>query len=411
MRYVIIGNSAAAIGCIEGIRQVDKLSEIVVISKEKYHTYSRPLISYYLLGKTDLDRMKYRGEAFYKENGCECIFGKAVTKIEAEKRAVVLDDGSSLSYDKLMIATGSKPLVPKLDGIDTVPKRFGFMSLDDALELEKNLSRDSRVLIVGAGLIGMKCAEGIVDRVKQVTVLDLSDRVLSSILDAEGAMRVSSYLERTKGISFILGTTVRSFDKTRAKLADGRELEFDILVLAVGVRPNIDLARAASIDCGKGIITDENMQTSIEDIYAAGDCCESFDIASSEQRVLALLPNAYRQGESAGVAMAGGKKPFDRAVPFNSIGFFDMHIVTAGVYQGEVYSELGKDKYKKLFYSDNKLKGYIIIGDISKAGIYTSLIQNAVPLSSIDFELICESPSLMAFSKKYRSEKLGGLSV
>ncbi|HOK81898.1 MAG TPA: hypothetical protein PLA09_03970 [Clostridia bacterium] len=124
---------------------------------------------------------------------------------------------------------------------------------------------------------------------------------------------------------------------------------------------------------------------------------------------MALLPNAYMQGECAGINMAGGEATFDKAIPMNAIGFLGLHIITAGNYVGEVYKGDIKDGYKRLFYSDNKLNGYILIGDVQKAGIYTSLIRERTPLDTIDFGLICERPGLMAFTKETRCQKLGGI--
>lgn len=407
MKYVIIGNSAAAAGAVEGIRSVDAESETVIISKEKYHMYSRPLISYYLCGKTDLQRMKYRPDDFYEKNGCTCLFGETAVKIDSVKKEVLLESGKAVSYDKLLVATGSNPFVPPFKGLEKVKDKHSFMSLDDALELEKSLGKDKKVLIVGAGLIGLKCAEGIKDRVAEITVIDLSERVLSSILDEEGSEMVKAHLEKN-GINLILGHTVTEFTENGAVTDSGEKIDFDILVTAVGVRPNTSLLTDIGAKANRGILTDSSMQTSIDGIYCAGDCCESDDVASGTSRVLALLPNAYRQGEAAGIAMAGGNAEFSGAIPMNAIGFFGLHIITAGVYEGETYEKRSDGCYKKLFYKDNLLKGYIMIGDVEKAGIYTSLIRNKTPLSDIDFGLICEKPSLMAFSRKYRNEKLGG---
>lgn len=151
------------------------------------------------------------------------------------------------------------------------------------------------------------------------------------------------------------------------------------------------------------------MQTSLRDVYAAGDCTESHDISNDSDRILAILPNAYRQGECAGINMAGGHAAFDRAIPMNAIGFFGLHVMTAGTYAGQTYFSHDGGNYKKLFYDNDLLRGFILIGNVEKGGIYTSLIRERIPLSSLDFELLCEKPSLMAFSKKYRDEKLGGV--
>ncbi len=406
MKYVIIGNSTAAVGCIEGIRSVDKDGKITVISDEKHHTYSRPLISYLLLGKTDEQKMKYRPDSFYEDNKCETLFGEKVTAIEPDKKRVVLESGKSVEYDKLLTATGSRPFVPPMEGLESVKKSFTFMSLDDAHALGKELAPDKKVLIVGAGLIGLKCAEGICDRVGSITVVDLADRILPSILDTEGSKLVQKHIEK-KNISFILSDSVKKFTDTHAELASGKELDFDILVVAVGVRPNTELVSEAGGKVNRGIVTNEFMQTTVNDVYAAGDCCESFDISSGQNKIIAILPNAYMQGECAGRNMAGEKKAFDKAMPMNAIGFFGLHIITAGSYDGDVSSEASESGYKKFVTKDNRLVGYILIGDVMRAGIYTSLIREKTPLDTIDFELIKEKPQLMAFAKDVRAQKLG----
>jgi len=406
MKYVIIGNSTAAVGCIEGIRQIDNDGEIVVISKEGYHTYSRPLISYFLGGKLScIDDLMYRKDAFYEQNKCELMLNKTVGSIDAKKKTVQLDDGTTVSYDKLMIATGSKPFVPKTEGAENVGKMFTFMSYDDALNLKAVVTPDSKVLIVGAGLIGLKCAEGLYGNAKEITVIDMADRILPSILDEKESAIVQKHVEE-HGIKFILKTSVKQFTADNAELANGIKIDYDIVVMAVGVRPNTELASEAGALVRRGIAVDELGRTSLEDVYAAGDCCESFDISINQNRILALLPNAYFQGECAGINMAGGAKNFEKAIPMNAIGFFGLHMLTAGDYTGEQYIKQTDKNYKKLVTDNNLLKGFVLIGDIARAGIYTNMIRNQTPLDSIDFDLIKENPQLMAFEKDVRVKAL-----
>ena len=407
VRYVLIGNSAAGIGAVEGIRQIDKQGEIIVITNEPYHTYSRPLISYLLMGKTNEQRMKYRDDEFYSRNGYTLLAGKKANQVKPEEKQVVLEDGSVIPYDKLLVGTGASAFVPPIEGLDTVSQKFTFMSLKDAHKLSEALSKNKKVLILGAGLIGLKCAEGILDKVKSITVIDLAPRILSSILDEEGAGLVQGHLEH-KGLAFRLGTGAKSFDGNRALFDTGDSIDFDILVLAVGVRPNTALLSGIA-DIDKGIVINGKSETSVKDIYAAGDCTETKDISSGCNRIMALLPNAYIQGECAGINMAGGHMTFDKAIPMNAVGFFGLPIITAGNYTGDVYAESCEGRYKRLFYSNNRLNGYILIGNVDKAGIYTNLIRESIPLDSIDFELICQQPGLMAFTKEDREKTLGGV--
>lgn len=400
MKYVIIGNSVAAVAAIEGIRSRDKTGEISVISGESLPCYGRPLISYYLLGRVKKENIWYRSADFYEKNGVKILNGRAVA-IDAVKKTVALQSGEVVSYDRLLAATGSRPFIPPTEGLESVSDRFSFMTLADALALEEKLGAKKRVLIVGAGLIGLKCAEGILHRVKEVTVVDMADRILPSVLDGEGARLVQKYLEE-KGVRFVLNDSVAKYEKNCATLAGGGKLSFDVLITAVGVRPETELVKAIGGKIGRGIIVDERMRTSVQDVFAAGDCAEGFDRSVLKNRVLALLPNAYFQGRCAGVNMAGGDASFTDGIPMNSVGFFDCHVATAGVYEGECLETSNGRSLKKLFVKDGKLVGFMLIGDIRRAGIYTALVKSGEPLGETDFAALAETPRLSAFSKERR---------
>ena len=407
-RYVIAGNGVAAAGCIEGIRSVDPAGEITVISEEKHAVYSRPLISYYLEGKTDPGRMAYRSADFYDRNNVRVLYGRKAVRLRPEARKIELDDGTCLPYTDLCLAAGSSPFVPPFAGLDTVKNRFSFMTLDDALSLEKTVGRTSRVLIAGAGLIGLKCAEGLAGRVAGITVFDLADRVLSSILDKECAAMMQKHLEQ-HGIRFYLCDSAERFTENTAYMKSGANIPFDVLVLAVGVRANTALFREAGGETDRGIPVDTSMRTALPAIYAAGDCAQGMDISTGQKRVLAILPNAYMQGHTAGVNMAGGSEVFDKAIPMNSIGFFGLHAMTAGSYEGDVYEEKTENSLKRLFTKDGLLKGFILIGCNERAGIYTSMIREKTPLASVDFDLMKKAASTAAFPAAVRRKMFGGV--
>jgi len=415
-KYVIIGNSAAAVGAVEGIRRIDESGTILIISDERHHTYGRPLISYLLLGKTDLERMKYRPANWYEKNNVDTLLGETAQAIDPEAHNVKLASGVVIEYEKLLAATGSQPFVPPMAGLDTVPLQYTFQTLDSALELDKALTPESRVLIIGAGLIGLKCAEGILGRVKSITFVDMADRVLPSILDSEASALIKAQCESV-GLKFILGDSVAEFKGTHAITKNGTELDFDILILAVGVRPNTSLIKDAGGAVGRGITIDEHSATSLKDIYAAGDCTESKNAVSGETMIMAILPNAYLQGETAGINMAGVNYTFTKAFPMNAIGFFGKHILSAGSYIGDTYFEYDGVSYRKIFYADNHLNGFILIGDkhptdgeptaFDRAGIYTNMIRENTPLDTVDFSQIVKHPGLAAFTKTVREEYLG----
>lgn len=407
MRYVIIGGSAAAIGCIEGVRSVDKTGEIILITGETEWNYSRPLISYLLEGKTTRDKMWCRPDSFFTRNGVTVKAGVLATALDAGDRTVRLSTGERLAYGRLLAATGSRPFVPPIPGLETVERTFCFQTLSDASALAAALRPESRVLILGAGLTGVKCAEGIRGLCAQIAIADLAPRVLPAVLDDTAAAMVQARMEE-KGVRFYLNDSAAAFRGNTARLQSGTELEFDVLVTAVGVRPNTQLVADAGGAVDRGILVDGRCATTLPDVYAAGDCAQGYDAVSGEKRMLPLWPNAVLQGETAGINMAGGRADYTQGIALNASGVFGLHMVTAGSYEGESFTVQRDGSYKRLVTADGVLKGVIMVGDVSRAGIYTDLIRKKKPLSEIDFDLIRESPQLMAFSQKDRRVQLGG---
>ena len=407
MRYVIIGGSAAAIGCIEGVRSVDKTGEIILITGETEWNYSRPLISYLLEGKTTRDKMWCRPDSFFTRNGVTVKAGVLATTLDAGDRTVRLSTGERLAYDRLLAATGSRPFVPPIPGLETVERTFCFQTLSDASALAEALRPESRVLILGAGLTGVKCAEGIRGLCAQIAIADLAPRVLPAVLDDTAAAMVQARMEE-KGVRFYLNDSAAAFRGNTARLQSGTELEFDVLVTAVGVRPNTQLVADAGGAVDRGILVDGRCATTLPDVYAAGDCAQGYDAVSGEKRMLPLWPNAVLQGETAGINMAGGRADYTQGIALNASGVFGLHMITAGSYEGESFTVQRDGSYKRLVTADGVLKGVIMVGDVSRAGIYADLIRKKKPLSEIDFDLIRESPQLMAFSQKDRRVQLGG---
>lgn len=405
-KYVIIGNSAAAIGTVSGIREVDKEGMITIISDEPYHTYSRPLISYWLEGKVEDKNIYYREPDFYEKNNVMTMFGTKAVKINPT--SVSLDNGGEVVYDKLMVATGSKPFVPPMNGLENVKNKFTFMTWDSAKGIKEQVKKGTKVLIIGAGLIGLKAAEALYHLEADITVVDLADRILPSILDVRAGEKMQKYIE-DKGTKFILNTSVDSFTENTATLKNGAVVDFDLLILAVGVRPNTNLVAEAGGKVDRGIKTDKTQHTSLANVYSAGDCTESYDESIQAERILAILPNAYMQGEVAGKNMAGKETYYMNAIPMNAIGFYGLHIISAGSYDGEEFVIEDGQNYKKLVFKDGLLRGYILMGDVARAGIYTSLIKEKIPVDSLDFELLKHKPQMLMFGKTRREEKLGGL--
>ncbi|SHE70354.1 Pyridine nucleotide-disulphide oxidoreductase [Caldanaerobius fijiensis DSM 17918] len=417
MRYVIIGNSAAAVGAVESIRKYDKDNEIVIISDEPYHVYSRPLISYYLGNKVDEDRMAYRERDFYQKNNVTPILGRKAVKINTQYKTVLLEDGREIEFSKLLIATGGKPFVPPMKGLEK-KNIHTFIKMDDAKKLKNSVKPGSNVVVVGGGLIGFKAAEGLRDLGINVTVVELADRVLSAILDTQGGMMVQKRLEHF-GIKIITQNTVEEIlgDEyvSGVVLKDGTKLECDNLIIAIGVVPNTDVVKESEITVNRGIVVDRHMMTNVEGIYAAGDVAEAYDMLYEQNRVIPIWPNAYMQGEVAGANMTGNEMVYDGSFAMNSIGFEDVHMITAGIInppsdEFEVLVKKDEDKtvYKKLVLKDNRIVGFIKIGEVDRAGIYTNLMKEKVDVSPFKDKLLEDDFGYVYLPKQYRKAKMLG---
>ena len=229
MKYVIIGNGAAGISAAGAIRKHDKKGSITVISDEPYAAYGRPLISYFIKGTVTQDKMPYKSPSFYEDYRIK----KFSKRRKIGSGSVVLNSGQRVEFDKLLIATGSLPFIPPISGLSGNPNVFTFLKLDDAIALKKAVKRDSRVVIVGGGLIGLKAAEGLHAICDNITVVELADRVLAAVIDKQGGDIVSDHLEKN-GIKCITGNSVEAFNNNEAILKNGEAVGCDILVVAVG---------------------------------------------------------------------------------------------------------------------------------------------------------------------------------
>lgn len=416
MKYLIIGASAAGLAAAESIRKYDTEGSVTILTEEDYLPYSRPSISYYLKGKVKESNMALRKPAFYKQNNIDVVTGAKVTFIDRQSKTVKAGR-KTYSYDRLCLATGSVPFVPPMENVSGKANALTFLDLAAVKEIKQMANEKTKAVVIGAGLIGMKAAEGLVKICKSVDVVELAPRVLPSILDEKSSKQVKKHLE-DNGIKFHLeNTVVKAVSKgkqiTAVTLKDGKKLACDLLILAVGVRPCTELAEKAELEVNRGIITDtQTMQTSDRDIYAAGDCCVSTDMLDGSKKIIALWPNAVQQGTVAGAQMAGADLTVGGTYSVNAIDFFGLRICTCGLInaQGDEYRDVIKkdgDEYKRLILKDDKLVGFVLINCSQNAGIYTSLISNEISLDTLEGD-ITDAPSIFLFDKDTRITKLRG---
>ena len=364
--------------------------------------------------------MFLRKNAYYASNGIDIAIKTEVKSID-RKNKTVKAGRKVYPYDKLCICTGSKPFIPPMKNVSGKENVFTFLDLAAAKTLKTAANKETRAVVIGAGLIGMKAAEGLSKICRSVDVVELSPRILPSILDMKSSKGVKKYIEEKGKIRFHLGDTVTGAENcgkriTSVILKNGEKLKCDILVVAVGVRPETEIAESAGLEVNRGIITNPStLQTNDRDIYAAGDCTVSVDMLDGSKKIIALYPNAVYQGTAAGSQMAGGDIELGGTYPVNAIDFWGLRICTCGLInaEGEQYSDRivqNGDSYKRLIIEDNRLVGFVLINASENAGIYTSLIENKTDLSSLEYD-ITETPSLFLFEKSIRAKKLKGESV
>lgn len=423
-RYTIIGNSAAAIGAVESIRQVDRESGITLIASEPHHTYSRPLISYWLGGEVGDERMPYRDAGFYEENGVDTMLAVEVTSVDPENRVLTTSDGEEVPFEKLLIATGGTPIVPPdVRGADAEGV-FTFTTWDDARAIEAYIEEHGveKALVVGAGLIGLKSTEALAARGIEVTVVELADRVLSATFDQTASRLAREAMEKA-GVRTVCENTVGSVHAEEGRvcgvtLQDGPEVDVELLLFAIGVRPNTALVRNSSIQVDRGILVDDQMETSVAGIYAAGDVAQARQLLSEERRTLPILPTAYRQGSVAGSNMAGESRTYEGGVPMNSVDVFGLPTISVGMTNpdredAECITRHDEDEgtYKKLVLQNDRIVGAIFIGDIERAGIFTGLIKEKVDVADFKDVLLSDDFGLLSLPADYRKHVVSGLGM
>lgn len=395
MNHVIIGNSAAGISAAQEIRKLDKECEILIISKENDPVYSRCLLPDYISGEIKKEQLFIRDYDFYQRNRIKTLLGTKVVDILPVNSRLVLEDGSQLCYDKLLIATGSKPFIPPIKNMDSV-ETYTLNSLDDANRIIKDSSMTENVVIAGGGFIGLELAFALKQVGKKVLVVEKAPRILSVQLDDFAAGLIQRELEKA-GIELKLGVGVselvpnsklsKFFGAKELKgviLEDGSEISCDMVVFAVGTRPNIDIVEKNGIITNRGIVVDEYMRTNIDSIYAAGDVAETMDAVTKTQRLSPIWPNAVIQGKYAGWNMAGLSKPFIeqvsmqntsefREVPFISVGLVNPPDIEN--YEILIRYDKYNGTYRKLVLKDDVPVGMIFLGDISNAGVAAGFIR------------------------------------
>jgi NAD(P)H-nitrite reductase large subunit len=412
--YLIIGNSAGGIGAAEAIRQVDRKDTLTIVSDEPYPTYSRPLISKYLTGERTLEEILFRPLDFYDQNNIVFLPGKEVSHLELDHQTAQLEDGEQIAWEKLLLAVGGKPIFPRMKGSN---KRgiFTFTNLDDAKAVDRFLDNARKAVVIGGGLIGISVTEALVKRGVDVIVVEMKEHILNTMLDQQASSIAEEVLKQA-GVEVIAGQTVVKVNGKgtveEVILDNGAAIACDLVVVAIGVSPRPELALNAKLEVNRGIVVDRHMATNHPGVYACGDVAEAYDFVYGENRLTPIWLNAYVGGRIAGLNMAGVATEYTGGTAINSLNYFGIDIVSAGMPIApnddgyEIISKKEGNIYQKVILTDNLIMGMIFVGNIEKSGIIFGLMRDRVNVESFKQSLLADDFGLAFFPRSLWQERL-----
>ncbi len=373
MRLVIVGSGAAGLSAAQAIRENDLEVDVVVVSRDTKF-YSLFALPFYIAGEIDGSNLDRFSPQFFQAVGVELRLGTTATKVNPGSNTLILDDGTELPYDALLVATGSSPVLPPIPGLD----KEGVVTLASLKDSETILARSKQIkaaAVIGAGFVGIECAIALNKLGVQVTIIERENRVLPRMLDEDTADIVIQLL-RNQQVDVRTSSTVDAIigdQKVEGVQVGKSQVPCDLVVAAAGVRPNLSLIKGTEVKTNIGVLVDKYMRTSVSNIYAAGDVAEALDRATNTPKVNAIWPNAIAQGCIAGQNMLGLQKPYEGSDTMNLINIFDTPVLSIGLTSAEAGScetvqvQRG-DVFRKLLLRDGRVLGYQSIGDLRNSG-------------------------------------------
>jgi nitrite reductase (NADH) large subunit len=384
---VIVGNGMAA------ARLVDELAKtalgryaVAVIGDEPRLAYNRVLLSSVLAGETASHEIELRPAAWWRDRGVTVKYGSVVSEIDVGRRELKIAGEESIEFSRLVLATGSAPLRLNVPGADL----SGVHTFRDSRDVDLLLTlaaKKKRVVVVGGGLLGLEAAYGLAKAGAPVTLVHLMDRLMERQLDAPAAALLKSLVER-KGIQILLNASTAHIhggaSVKAVELADGRRIEADAVIFAAGIRPNTQLAKDAGISVNRGIVVDDQLQTSVPNIFALGECAEHRGICYG------LVEPAYEQGRVLARHLAARDAAYQGSVVATNLKVSGVSVFSAGDFMGGadgseaiLLNDIRRGTYKKLVIADGRLTGAVLIGDVTDALWYLELIRSRQPIAQI----------------------------
>ncbi len=392
-RLVVVGNGMAGMRAVEELlSRAPGRFDITVIGAEPHTNYNRILLSSVLAGDKTLDEIVINGPDWYDQHGIHLMTGKRATAVDRTARHVTLDDGTAVPYDKLLLATGSKPLAPPIPGIELSNVR-PFRDIADVEAMIGAAKGDRRAVVIGGGLLGLEAAWGLKRRGMSVALVHLMPTLMERQLDAAAATLLHRDLD-ARGIAFFTNSQTEEIlgaDRAEAVLlADGRQIPADLVILAIGIRPNIDLARKAGLDVNRGILVGDDMATTDPDIYAVGECIEH------NGQVFGLVGPIWDQAKVCGARLAGDADAAYVPPPvFTSLKITGVDVFSAGALaaadadDAEITLHDAKSGlYKKVILRDDKVVGCVLYGSVADGPWYVQLMRDKTDVSSFRDQIV-----------------------
>jgi nitrite reductase (NADH) large subunit len=390
MNYVIIGNGIAGVTAAATIREHDPGGEIVIISDEPYPFYNRMRLIEYLSGTLNDDDLILKDKDWYKEQKIMLMTGTVVKEIDANNRSVMISDDDYVSYDRLLLATGGVSFIPPIKGADKGGV-FALRTLDDAKAINAHVRAGHRkVVLIGGGVLGLEAGYNLIKAGCSVTVVEFFPRLLPRQMDADGASILQAQMEGM-GFTFHLGVKTERITGddhvTGIELDNGTQIEGDTVLISAGVRPRADLAQKFGLEIDKGVVVNERLETSVQDVFAAGDLIEHNGV------FYGIWPASEKQGEIAGITMTGGEATYGGTTVSNVLKVAGVSLAAMGSIDAEgdhdsiIKADREAFRYKKLVLDNNRIIGAILYGDIKDLRRITAAIEEKKDIGPIRSEL------------------------
>ena len=391
-KLVVVGNGMAGVACVEQIlRHVPKF-QITIFGDETHVNYNRILLSSVLAGEKSADDIVLNSPEWYQKNGIDLRLGVRIVDVDAGAKAVRGDDGSVTSFDKLLLATGSMPLIPS---IEDVMKEgvFVFRNLDDTRQLLERAGKGVKVVVIGGGLLGLEAARGLQVQGCDVTVVHLMETLMERQLDPTGGSYLANKMNQM-GVTVLLGLSTTKVlgngHVTGVEFKGGGNIPADLVVIAAGIRPNVTLGEKAGLEIKRGIVVNDHMETSHPDIFAVGECVQHRGMCYG------LVAPLLEQGKVLAATITGNKGPtYEGSVLGTKLKIMGVDVFSAGEINDKVdgsevirYEDPSLGIYKKLTLKNNKLAGVILVGDTGDSHSYMEWLRAQTDLQSMRRQLL-----------------------